>query len=74
MTNTVISHFFGDSENIANKQTKQNESTLIDTENKGVGSREESVRGCVKQMSTLNWDLPSTSARIKSCAATSAHF
>ena len=50
-----MSHFYGDSKNI-NEQTKQNESTFIDTQNKGVGSREESVRGCVKQMSTINWD------------------
>ena len=74
MTNAAIFHFYGDSKNTTNEETKQNESTFIDTENKGVGSREESVRGCVKQMSNLNWDLPSTSARIKSCAATSAHF
>ena len=47
MTNTIMSHFYGDSKNI-NEQTKQNESTFIVTENKGVGSRVESVRGCVK--------------------------
>ena len=35
---------------------KQNESTFVDIENKWVGSKEESVRGCVKQMSTINWD------------------
>jgi len=34
--------------NITNKQAKQNESTFIDTENKWVVSREESVRDCVK--------------------------
>ena len=72
MTNTVMSHFYGDSKNI-NEQTKQNESTFIDTENKGVGSREESVRGFVKHVN-YKLGLPSTSARIKSCAATSAHF
>ena len=56
MKNTIISHFYGHSKSTTNEQTKQNESTFIDTENKGVGSREESVRGCVKQMSTINWD------------------
>ena len=71
MTNTVISHFYGDSKNTANKQTKQNESTLIDTENKGVGSREESVRGFVKHVN-YKLGLPSTSARIKSCVAAAA--
>ena len=60
--------------NITNKQAKQNESTFIDTENKWVVSREESVRDCVKQMSTVNRDLPSTSAKIKSCAAAAADF
>ena len=60
--------------NITNEQAKQNESTFIDTENKWVISREEIVRDCVKQMSTINKDLPSTSARIKSCAAAAANF
>ena len=55
MKNTIISHFYGHSKSTTNEQTKQNESTFIDTENKGVGSREESVRGCVK-ISTINWD------------------
>ena len=60
--------------NITNEQAKQNESTFIDTENKWVISREEIVRDCVKQMSTINKDLPSISARIKSCAAAAANF
>ena len=56
MTNTVMSHLYGDSKSTTNEQTKQNESTFIDIENKWVGSGEESVRGSVKQMSTINWD------------------
>ena len=67
-----MSHFYGDSKNI-NEQTKQNESTFIDTENKGVGSREESVRGFVKHVN-YKLGLPSTSARIKSCTAAAADF
>ena len=73
MTNTAISHFYGDSKNTANKQTKQNESTFIDTENKGVGSREESVRGFVKHVN-YKLGLPSASARIKSWVAAAADF
>ena len=71
MTNTVMSYLYGDSKSTKNEQTKQNESTFIDTENKGVGSREESVRGCVKHV-IYKLGLPSNSARIKSCAAAAA--
>ena len=38
--------------NITNKQAKQNESTFIDTENKWVVSREESVREATLQLRT----------------------